>query len=271
MKLDLFRRKIALQAGGKLIEPPLTIYFDSEFDDSEEINTTTIKVYNLTDSTIAGIKKNSPILLTAGYEGDTGVIFEGVVNKPQTTWSGVDKITEIECADQHGIYLTKQVNRTFAPGTPASVILKFLISQAGLGIGDFSLVQDFVYRRGKALKGKASTLLKQIVKDTKSKMHIKRGKIYIRPTSKGDSVGFVLNKDSGLIDSPERIESEIEDKKTKKKSTRVGWKVKMLLNHKVTVDSLLVIKSKTANGTFRVVKGRHYCDGNGFYTEVECY
>ncbi|MFD1206631.1 phage protein [Sporosarcina contaminans] len=269
--MDLFIRKIRLEAGGKLLEPPLTIYFDSEFDDSEKINTTKIKVYNLSSKTIAGIKQNSPVLLSAGYGNDFGVIFEGVVKNPQTTWNGVDKITEIEGVDRHGLYLTKKVNKTFSPGTTSSTILRFLIQEAGLGIGDFSPVQDFVYRKGKTLKGNVSSLIKAVVKDTKSKMHINRGKIYIRDVKKGDNTGFVINKDTGLIDVPERIESEVTNKKTKKKSTRVGWKVKMLLNHKITVDSIIVLQSKVVTGTFRVVKGRHYCEGNSFYTEVEVY
>lgn len=269
--MKLFKRKIALEAGGKLLEPPLTIYFDSEFDDSEKINTTKVKVYNLSDSTISRITKNSTVLLTAGYQEDYGVIFEGIVTKPHTSWSGVDKITEIECADQHGNFLNKRVKKTFAPGTSSSVVLQFLIGQAGLGIGDFDLVQDFVYRRGKSLNGIAGTLIKQIVKDTKSKSHINRGRIYIRPSNKGDAIGFVVNKASGLVDIPEKIENEEEDPKTKIKKTQTGWKVKMLLNHKVTVDTVLVIQSKTANGTFRVRKGRHYSEGDSFYTEVEVY
>lgn len=260
-----------MEAGGKLLEPPLTIYFDSEFDDSEKINTTTIKVYNLSNKTIVGIKQNSPVLLSAGYGNDVGVIFEGVVKNPQTIWSGVDKITEIEGVDQHGLYLTKKVNKTFAPGTAASTILQYLLTEAGLGIGDFSLVQDFIYRKGKVVKGNVNALIKAIVKDTKSKFHINRGKAYIRDARKGDNTGFVVNKDTGLIDVPERIESEETDKKTKKKTVRTGWKVKMLLNHRITVDSIIVLRSKAVTGTFRVVKGRHYSEGSSFYTEVEVY
>lgn len=269
--MDLFRREIRVEAGGKSIEPPLTIYFDSEFDDTEKINTTTIKVYNLSESTISEIKNDSAALLSAGYETDMGTIFEGIVKDTHTYWQGVDKITEIECVDQHGLYLKRKVVKTFAPGTNASVVLKFLIGEAGLGIGDFDPPKDFVYRNGKTLNGIANVLLKTVVKDTNAKMHIHRGKIYIRDTSKGDQTGFVVNKDSGLIDHPEKIESEEASKEDKKKNARIGWKVKMLLNHRVTVDSIIVLQSKVVSGTFRVTKGRHYCDGNSFYTEVECF
>lgn len=269
--MDLFMRKIELNAGGKLFGLPLTIYFDVAFDDSEKINTATFKVYNLSDGSIAGIINNSVATLTAGYEGDVGQVFQGIVKDAKTAWQGVDKITQIECADEHADYLKNKVVKTFAPGTSSSVILRFLISEAGLKMGDFSPVNDFTYRNGKVLKGNVSALLKEVVKDSKSKMHIHRGKIYIRDAKKGDETGFVVNKDSGLIDHPEKIETETEKKDSKEKEKRTGWKVKMLLNHRITVDSIIVLQSKVVSGTFRVVKGRHYCEGNSFYTEVEVY
>lgn len=269
--MDLFGRKIRLEAGGKLIEPPLTIHFDVEFGDGEELSSTTIKVFNLSDKTIAGIKNNSPVLLSVGYQDDIGVVFQGIVKVPDTSWSSVDKITEISCVDEHGMYLKKKVNKTFAPGTTASTILRFLITEAGLKTGDLSPLVDFVYRNGKTLVGDVSSLIKDIVKDTKSKMHITRGRIYIRDASKGDLIGFVVNKDSGLIDSPEKIETEIESKTDGEKVTRSGWKVVMLLNHRITVDTIIKVESKAFTGQIRVAKGRHYCDGNSFYTEVEGY
>lgn len=269
--MDLFRRKIELNAGGKLLKQPLTIDFDVPFDDSEKINTAIIEVYNLSESTIAGIITNSVVSLYAGYEGDMGLVFQGLAKNVQTTWSGVDKITKIQCTEEHKNYLTQKVVKTFAPGTTSTTILKYLIGEADLGIGDFSPVVEFTYRSGKTLKGTVDKLIKSIVKDTKSKMHILRGKIYIRDRAKGDPTGFIVNKESGLIAHPEKIESEEGLDGSKEKVVRNGFKVVTLLNHRVTVDSYLVLQSKTANGQHRVSRGRHYSDGRSFYTESEVY
>lgn len=268
--MDLFRRKISLSAG-KIFEPPLTIYFDIPFDDSEDVNEAVITIYNLSQNSIAGIKTDSPVSLVAGYENDFGLIFQGVAKNVETTWQGVDKITEISCNDDNREYLKAKVNETFAPGTTVSTVLKFLIGKAKLGIGDFSPVRNFTYRNGKTVKGDVSKHLKAVVKDTHSKMHIHRGRIYIRASGKGDPTGFVVNKDSGLIGNPEKIESEEETKDKGEKKKRSGWKIVTLLNHKVTVDSYIILQSKTVNGQFRVAKGRHFCDGNSFYTETEVY
>lgn len=269
--MDLFGRTIELWVGEKLIPEILTVYFDVDFDDSEGVNPTKITVYNLSEQTISGIKVGSRLTLSAGYQSDIGVISESVIKASDTRWQGVDKITEINCIDGVGNYLSAKVSKTFAPGTAASVVLRYLIGEAGLGIGDLSPPVDFVYRNGKTVKGNVSDHLKSVVKDCKAKMHIHRDRIFIRDSTKGDNIGFVVNKDSGLIDEPEKIMEEITDKKTSKKTTRIGWKLKMLLNHRLTADSVIVLQSRKATGNFRVAKGKHTSNGSSFYTEVEVF
>lgn len=269
--MDLFKRVIELDAGGNLLKQPLTIHFDIEFDDTEHIDKATIKVYNLSESTISKIIVNSVVTLSAGYEGDVGVIFKGVVKQAKTSWSGVDKVTEITCIDETGKYLSEKVSKTFAPGTKASTVLKYLVDKAGLQMVDFTPTKDFVYRKGKVVKGGVKAQLKLIVKDTHSKMRINAGKMYIRAPKKGDHTGFVLNKETGLIDHPEKIETEEDTKDTGVKKKRSGYKLKMLLNHRVKADSIFVVDSKVLAGQVRSAKGKHTCDGNSFYTEVEAY
>ena len=105
------------------------------------------------------------------------------------------------------------------------------------------------------------SVMRQIVGETGSKFHISQGKILIRPWEAGTQTGFLLNADTGLIESPQPFEEESNGKKIS------GFHVRMLLNHRITVDSILQIQSKTANETFRVRKGSH--SGADFITEVE--
>lgn len=104
------------------------------------------------------------------------------------------------------------------------------------------------------------SVMRQIVAETGSKFHISHGKILIRPWDAGTQTGFMLNSDTGLIESPQPFEEERDGQIIK------GYNVRMLLNHRVTVDSILKLESKTANGIFRVKKGVHTGD---FITEVE--
>ena len=47
---------------------------------------------------------------------------------------------------------------------------------------------------------------------------------------------------------------------------KTGWKIQCLLNHRLAVDSLLQVQSRSFNGNVKVIKGKH--DSN-FITEVE--
>ncbi|MCY1690747.1 hypothetical protein OVA29_08770 [Exiguobacterium sp. SL14] len=43
----------------------------------------------------------------------------------------------------------------------------------------------------------------------------------------------------------------------------------MLPQYRITTASLITIKSRTANGKFRVRRGKHILSGSDHYTEVE--
>jgi hypothetical protein len=269
--MDLFMRKIQLVVGGKLIEQPLTIHFDIPFDDSDKVKDVEIKIYNLSDATINGFKNGQKVILTVGYQNDTGTIFEGILKKPETSWSGQDKITKLKCIDEKGNYLTKDIKKTYAESTKAMDILTDLVSQSGLSIGELQLPTNFTYRSGKTVNSKLSDAIIAVAKDCKAKVHINKNKIFIRDKNKGDMLGFEINKETGLIDTPSVIESEVDDVQQKEKVKRTGYKVKMLLNHRITVDSIIKVSSEKVNGVFRVEKGKHICNGSSFYTETEVY
>ena len=57
----------------------LNFTFEIPFEDSDEPPVATIKVTNLSAATRAGIKKNDPVVLNAGYEGDVGCVLIGKV------------------------------------------------------------------------------------------------------------------------------------------------------------------------------------------------
>jgi len=273
----LYGRQIELIAGNKRFESGLgkdgpTIQFDIPFDDGKEPNVATITVYNLSDQSILAIKKDTPIVLNAGYQGDVGALFLGFVEKPKTEWQGVDKVTKIQAVDGNGQWLRLHIKKTYKPGITGKAILTDLLAQCGLHIGAFNLPNDRKYLGGKTINAPLSRAIAQVAAECGAKAHVTRGKIFIRPKNEGQPIGIVIDKDRGLIGSPTPIETtetiKIPDAKDKK-VTRQGWKVVSLLNHRITTDAIVQIKSKTANGLFRVEKGRH--DGTSFYTEMEVY
>ncbi len=263
---ELFGRKIELITGTKsFTNEDFTIYFDVPFSDSEDANIAEIEIYNLKDSTINEIKKGSNVILNAGYEGDVGAVLLGEVKNSFAEWDSVDKITTIDVLDGGGKWLSTPIKRTYKPGITAKQVLNDLLSVTGLEIGAFSLPNNKVYPGGKTVDDKLSRAIAYIARDCGAKTHTNRGKIFIRPKSEGDSIGFVLNSERGLIASPTPTEKEVDGETVK------GWEVKSLLNHRITTDSVLIIESKTANGQFRVESGAHKHDGSDFYTEMVVY
>ncbi len=243
-------------AGKKFIKDDFEIDFLVNFDDDPEPNISHVMIYNLSDTTIALLKKGEALIVNAGYEGDVGTILLGTIDKQETTWEGIDKVTKLTVGEGSDKWLTAYVNKSYAPGVTSKAILTDLAGMFGMELGELRLVNDITYARGRSVSGMLQSVIRQVVAETNSKFHISQGKILIRPWEAGTETGFLLNADTGLIESPQPFEEE----------GKSGYRVRMLLNHRLTVDSILQIESKTANGIFRVRKGSHSGD---FITEVE--
>lgn len=272
---DLYLRKYSFVAGGAAIEEPLTVKFTIPFGDDENIDTAEIQVLNLKDATINRIAIDSGATLSAGYQNDYGVIFDGTLKKRLTKWEGVDKITTFSCIDAPKDYAKTVFKKTYGRNTNASVILTELAGVAGLKIGDIDLPVDFVYRSGKVLNGKIKLLMSEIAHDCKAKLHVNKNQVFVRDFKKGDSLGLDISKQTGLIDEPEEIEEELTDEKgsqfTNDKKKIKGYKIKMLLNPRVTTDVIIALTSRKISGTFRVSQGKHVGDwrSTDWYTECE--
>lgn len=251
-----------------------TFLFTVPFDDEKEPNISEIKIYNLTDSTINSIKKDSKIILNAGYKGDAGAILLGVVKEVKSVWQGVDRVTTIQVLDGTNTWFSMRLKKTYKAGSNAESILKDVTKMTGLQIGALKLPKNHVYKSGKTINGTLANIIKDVAKDCGAKAHVTRGKIFIRPKNEGDNIGFLLDTEHGLISSPTPIEKEIETSEkdkdgNKKRVIKKGWNVKCLLNHRITTDALIGITSKTANGIFRVESGKH--DGSRWETEMEVF
>lgn len=254
-------RQVSLTAGDKEFTlDKFEIDFRVPFSTKEEPDISEIKIYNLSDGTIASIAAKEYVILNAGYKGDVGNILSGKIENISTEWQGVDKVTEIKVSDGGFEWRDTRIQKTYQADSTASYIMNDLAAMTGLEIAEISPKEDMTYKRGKSISGSVETALRQLVKDTDSKMYIDKGRLYIRDEDKGTETGFLLISDTGLIGSPEKIEEENEQKEKV-----IKYKVKSMLNHKISTDSIIQIKSRAVNGTYRVESGVH--TGN-FETEM---
>lgn len=244
-------------AGLRITSPPLSIEFDMPFSDSADGNVGMIKVLNLSDQTIARISVGTPIVLEAGYQGDVGTVAVGTVEEATTAWEGIDKITTLVVGDGTSYWLTAWVNQSWRAGVRASEIARDIIGALGLNVGRIQLPNDATYPSGKVFSTSAKAALEEIAADTGAKLHVTRQAVYLVPPGHFEQVGVFLSADTGLLESPQPSTERPE-----------AYRVRMLLQHRITTDSLIEIASRTATGRFRVVSGRHKSSVQEHVTEV---
>lgn len=270
-------RDIDVLAGGKKFqsfgENALEIDFDISFNDKEEPDVSEVTIYNLSEDSINEIKKQGYCIVNAGYRemGNKACVVSGDIEDVTTDWEGLDKVTKIKVSDGGKEWRQAKLNKTYAEGTKASLIMQDLCGVLGYEVVEIRPKEDITYKLGKTIKGYCSDSLKRLVKDTKSKMYINKKRITIRDEKKGNDIGFLLNTETGLVGNPTLNKDDSEDKtdlresekeKKKNKEEKKTWKVTCLLNAKIETDSIIKIESKTCNGQFRVVSGKHTKDFN---------
>lgn len=263
----LWKRRLHVEINGRTIPSDLTVEFNVNFSEEPDIDTGDLTIYNLSKQTVQSIKEGSTIRISAGYETTYGNIFYGQVLDVVTSWNGPDKITEITLGDTNEDYRKMRYGKSFSPGVTNDEVLAHLITRSGLSIGDLDTVKNPVYKNGLQVNGRIYDSIRKYARVSGSKFYIKNMRAYIRPHNKSNGVGFLLNKDTGLVDVPEPIETEIDE------VVYNGYKITSLLNHNIDVDNVIRIQSKTANGEFRVSSGTHEGgnNDNSYYTTMEVY
>ena len=256
--MKFWNRKIELIIAGKKYiydeqdRKSIHIDFDIPFTTQKEPDVADIRIYNLSDISVGAILKDVDVVLNAGYGNNVGNVFTGKVDSVRTDWEGPTKVTTILATDRPNAKRT--ISKTYKEGTKASFIMRELANLLGVKVVEINPVKDIEYTKGKVINGEAYQELTKLAKETKSKIYINKGQLYIRADKKGTETGFKLNKDTGLIGRPQRIEEEQDGKKV------VKYKIECLLNHNITKDSLIKVESKTLNLQTRVVEGKHKSD-----------
>lgn len=263
----LYGHTILIQTGDVTINSAeLDCEFDIPFDDDTEANEAEMIVYNLSDTTIQNIRNDHPIVVTAGYGSDTGIIFSGIISKVRTYHSDEDRVTEIFAIDRADLKERELQSLSYAGGTPASRILQDLVGMVGLPVAVFAPKRDHIYKDKATIDGGLMENVRKYAAVCGASAYICKGQIYVRHILDGDSLDFILSSDTGLISI-----SEFEEEQTAEdfKDTIHGYEMTMLLQHRITTASLIHLKSRNASGSFRVREGSHTYDGTDFLTKVK--
>lgn len=249
------RVAIVESAGIKFDSNELDIEFTVPYDDDTEANEAEIIIYNLSETTIQSLKYNNPISITAGYKNDSGVIFKGFISKVITKFDGVDKITTISAIDDCDLEERNLVDISYKQGTKASYILKDLIGKIKLPLVVFRPRRDWTYKDEVNVDGGLMENIRNFAEICGISVYINKGGIYARHLTDGDNINFIVSEDTGLIESPEEFEEEVQAEDYK--DVVKGYRFRMLLQPRITTGAIITLKSRDVSGQFRVRSGEH--------------
>lgn len=232
-----YLRKISLiisnESGDGLDLSHLRIVFDIKLSDSETPNTAKIRVYNLSQNTIAKIQKEfTYITLQAGYLPDFGTIFYGNIKQViYGSENNTDTFIDISAGDGDDPYNYSIVNTTLGRGSKQ----RDIIDAALLPMFDRGIEQGFiddsdskVLPRSKVMYGMSRDYLRQSAQNTQTSWSIQNGKYQsVKLTGVLPNTAVVLNSKSGLVYTPNQ--------------TNDGIIAKCLLNPNIKVASAIQI------------------------------
>ena len=242
----------------------LNFSFEVPFEDSDEPPVATVKVMNLSENTRNGIKKNDPVILNAGYQGDVGCILVGKVVGLKHKQNNVDwtsTLTVQPCAEE---ILGRIVNKTYTENMKASAIIRDLLNIFGVEVARCELSVDVSYPRGRVCRGNLKKVLTEIVvNECKSRFIVRTtGQLYITKADDGINNGVTLTPATGLLRSDEetvaiQVETDLNSQKTGEDRKEDTISRSCLLNYSIATAEVVKVHSSDLNGRFIVVKGSH--------------
>lgn len=238
----------------------LDFEFTIPFDDNLESNEGEILVYNLSDNTINRLKAGKDLTIEAGYEGDTGVIFNGEVRKVSSKREGADRATTTKIIDG----VTTSTEQLIAEGkleesydgVPAKDILKALLEAEGSPIAKFEVKSDYVYENSVSIGDDLQAEIKKFSEVCGVSTFKVKGKIYCcKLEDVSSSVTFNVSEATGMIGSPSPFE-EVVTVGDKEETIR-GFDIEMLLQHRAAVGAIVNLESEQYKGKYYIKSGTH--------------
>jgi len=206
--------------------------------DEQSPNTATIRVYNLSKSTVKQIRGEfTSVVLNAGYEnGNFGVIFSGTIKQfRRGRENATDTYLDILAADSDVEYNFTVMNATIK-GANSSAIINAVASKMGLPVSNNLSPTGGILPRGKVLWGMGRDIMRRTVRSQGSTWSIQNGKIQVIPlTGYLPNEAVVLNSQSGMIGLPEQTDE--------------GIRIRSLLNPKLVIGGQAQVDNASINQT----------------------
>jgi hypothetical protein len=259
---NLFERHCSVTIGTKKIDG-LRVRFEIEKTVNPQADKCTVVISNLNKETRTIIeKKDTPIVVEAGYKNLSGNVFVGTAYKIKHEKSGSDFETRIDCADG-GDKMRRHGSWSFKSKTPVSLVINKIAVDLGMAVSTSSVItpREANIPRGWSFVGLAHEAMGAILAMNELSWYVQDGIIFIFPVSLfGDNSGiFLLSEKTGMVGSPEELEK---DKVTKGRR----FQVVCLINPNIKPKKIIKIQSSeqpNLNGFYEVIRAKIAGDTHG--------
>lgn len=201
------------------------------------------------------------VYLYAGYQEDTGLelLYSANITNISSRREPPDVITTIFCADNAGVFQNSFISASYNEGVSTKQVLDDLSKALNMPVDDSSNVSHIGLANGYSFAGAAKEGLNKVMRQLKSHWTPESGKIRIHPIGgyTNDSI-VVISANSGMIKSPERLESQGTDSDNAK--PKHGWKITSLLQPKLLPGRRVKIESEAVNGLYIIDSVEHSGD-----------
>jgi hypothetical protein len=223
-------------------------------------NKATIKMYNLSKTSVNFIEKPGlTVQLLAGV-GVLGNLFLGDITKRgvKTRWAMPDRETEIKAADGRRAFRDSLFVASYPAQTTRSQILNDLLSRMGIARGYIDpTIPERTFPAGTMWAMSSRDVLSELWAQDKAKWSIKSGALQVLREGQPDkSLAIVVGPETGLIGTIEKTDK--------------GVKFKHDFDSRFQPNAVVVSKSTEVQGSFRIVKVSHNIDsfGNQWESDV---
>ena len=238
----------------------LDVEFEVKCTDDNKSDLATIKLYNLSDTTLQKLKLNQDVSIDAGYRDIHGVIFNGIVESISTSRDENDFITTIEATPNNRAYANTIINRQFKAGIKASEVIKQIGTMCNFTMDIKELGKDTVYPNGKVFSGRLSNVIPILARDTGTICRFTNTTIEFKLPNKAYSSVLHLGGEQGLIRIDKKMDkADIKEKKgpqvenknksnVDKKISKSKFDIECLLVPLIKIGQLLEIESTLFKG-----------------------
>lgn len=268
---------LTVESSPVLITNPIQMTADIEYgnnSNSKGSQTATIKLHNLSPTTLNNIKKNSAILLKAGYDTDKElpILFVGTVEKVTTE----KNITEISCKEGGNVLKTVIFQQKFAKGTTfLSVFITVMdaFAQQGIPTGNFYGNADSLRELQEPLNlsNTLESVLTELCNMLKFVWFISGGKLYVQPRDEDRVVEVLKVYPQNVIGNININDDSKAVSVTQKDDETSGISFTGFLNPDIRLETYVEVTYGDYIGTYKPTTIKHTLDWyNGpWQTKIE--